>query len=313
MRCLVALTISACAVLVAPAHGSGLPVTGTDAGRAGVTAPGVGTRYVTVRARDRTLIMGIARHGGQIVARRTTRERLVVPAVTYDLTATGLSADGRTLVLARPRTRFPQRRSAFRLFDAGTLRPRGRVVLRGDFTLDAISPDGNRLYLIQSQRFPRYAVRAYDVAARRLEPDAVVDPAEADEPMLGVPMARVMSLDGRWAYTLYDADEPFIHALDTEHGRAKCIDLPGLASGAVDRLRLRPDGTLAVGPGPVRLVDTRTFAVREPQGVASPSPRSVADDGPGWLEICAGLALLALLGAGAAKAGGARIARPRLR
>src|SRR5215213_850648 len=228
----VALTIAVFALVVATAEadGAGLPLAGTDAGPAGVTAPGVGTRYVTVRVRGHTLIQGIERRGGRVIATRITRAPLVVSAVAYDFSATGLSADGRTLVLARPRARYPERRSVFTVLDAENLRPRDVIALRGDFTLDAISPDGGRLYLIQSRRFPRYAVRAYDMRAHRLLPDPIVDPAEADEPMTGIPLSRALSRDGRWAYTLYDAEEhPFIHALDTERGEAKCIDLDMLA------------------------------------------------------------------------------------
>ena len=63
------------------------------------------------------------------------------------------------------------------------------------------------MYLIQysPRDFSNYAVRAYDLGARRLLPEPVVDPREADEPMTGAPVTRVASADGRWAYTLYDS------------------------------------------------------------------------------------------------------------
>jgi hypothetical protein len=51
--------------------------------------------------------------------------------------------------------------------------------LQGDFSFDAISPIGDRIYLIEylSPKDPtKYAVRAYDVQAGRLLHSPVVDP-----------------------------------------------------------------------------------------------------------------------------------------
>ena len=44
--------------------------------------------------------------------------------------------------------------------------------------------------------------------------------------MAGFPMARMVSPNGRWAYTLYaGGEETFIHALDTQGATAVCVDL----------------------------------------------------------------------------------------
>jgi hypothetical protein len=225
-------------------------------------------------------------------------------------------------VLAAPRKFSRRPRSHFRIFDAQALRRRGVVDLRGDFTLDALSPDGSQLYLIEtrSRGGTRYAVRAYDVAGRRLLPDPIVDPAEADEPMRGSPISRAMSPDGRWAYTLYDGADgphPFIHALDTERGRAKCIDLDDLARDASYGmvLRVRRDGGIHVRPidggASVLTVDPRSFAVREPRDAPPPAPAAAASEGggPGWLWPAAGVVVLALLAALAVRAGGAPASR----
>jgi MYXO-CTERM domain-containing protein len=295
-------------ILAPPAFGAGGPVAGSDAGPAGVTVRGNPSRFVALPKGDATLIARIDRRGGTVSRHRILPGRLVVPAVAYDGSATGLSADGETLVLASPRFTFPRRTSTFTILDTERLRRHGKIRLRGDFTLDAISPDGGTLYLIESTSkddLTRYAVRAYDVEAQRLLPDPVVDPAEADEPMRGMPIARAYSPEGRWAYTLYDAPEhPFIHALDTERATAKCIDLDQL-SGRDDLLALSlhvgPDGTIAVrhvdGERPELVVDPRTFAVREPaQPSSRPRARAAEDDGSsGWLIISAGLGLIALV------------------
>ena len=72
-----------------------------------------------------------------------------------------------------------------------------------------------------------YAVRAYNWKTKTLYPGAIVDRREPDEKMTGLPMTRTGTASG-WAYTLYSrADKrPFVHALDTVHRRAFCVDLP---------------------------------------------------------------------------------------
>jgi hypothetical protein len=308
------LALLSAALLAPPALGAGGPVAGTEAGPGGVTVPGDPSRYTTLRTGGGTLVAQVQRDGGQVTGSRFLKRALTLPAVAYDNSATGLSADGRTLVLATPRSGVPRRRSGFAVLDAQRLRPRFQTTLRGDFTLDAISPDGRRLFFIQytSRRdFSRYTVRAYDVGARRLLTRPIVDPAEADEPMRGNPVARAMSEDGRWAYTLYDGngEHPFIHALDTVAAHAKCVDLDQLA-GRQDLFGLR----LGVGRGgevvvrepehqaALLTVDPRTFAVRAPAPVLPPrarTPQPAADDGAPWLAIALAGAMMVLMGVGA--------------
>ena len=188
------------------------------------------------------------------------------------------------------------------------------VALRGDFSFDALSPDGRLLYLIHylSRRDPtRYEVRAYDVPAGRLLPAPIVDPREADERMRGLPITRVASADGRWHYTLYDGagSHPFIHALDTVGRTAVCIDLDGIA-GRQDlydlRLGLRGRRGLAV------------LAAGEPLARGGPRdvPRAAArGDGGGGDGAGAGGSDLAAprarLPAGRGRRGGARVVRRR--
>ena len=121
----VALTIALFAVLAAPAAGAKGPYAGADAGAVGVTAPGLDGRYVARRAHGGTVVTQVDRDGGRIRASRVLPGRLVVPAVAADGSATGLSADARTLVLAAPR-RFPAKRSTFAVLDTRRLAPRTR-------------------------------------------------------------------------------------------------------------------------------------------------------------------------------------------
>jgi hypothetical protein len=195
--------------------------------------------------------------------------------VAFDGATTGLSANGRVLVLARPTRVFPPTSTRLAVLDARELVIRRELSLHGFFTLDAISPDGHWLYLIQygsSPDFLDYRVRALDTRTGRLAASDVVDPRDPGEQMGGLPMTRTMSQDGRWAYTLYGGgDETFIHALDTVRATAACIDLemlPPESDLSGYKLRLSPDGSRvrlrdAVG-SLVATVDARTFAVSAP-------------------------------------------------
>ena len=154
------------------------------------------------------------------------------------------------------------------------LRIRARVRLRGDFSFDAVSPDGRSVFLIHytSPSDPtRYEVRVLDVASRRLVRAPVLDPREPDEAMRGMPQSRAVGAGGRWAYTLYTGGEhPFVHALDTAGRTARCIDLPPLPGDpATFRVRMAPGGRAVrvITGGALRYVlDTRTWAVQRPGG-----------------------------------------------
>jgi hypothetical protein len=253
----------------------GLPVLGIDVGGSGIPTPTESTRYVTIPVARGTLVARVARNGGQILGSRFVRGTFTIPAVAYDGTPGGLSADGKRLVLIAPRVSFPRARTGLLLMDAPRLRPLRRVTLDGDFSLDAISPRGLLLYLIEytSPTDPtRYLVRGLDLRTGRLLPKPIVDPVEPGEKMRGSPITRATGPGGRVAYTLYDGAgaTPFVHALDTSRVTAKCIDLDAFRGrGDLWRfhLQLSHDGrTLTVrGRGRAEaIVDTSTYRVRYP-------------------------------------------------
>ncbi|HYP56386.1 MAG TPA: hypothetical protein VEQ41_08835 [Solirubrobacterales bacterium] len=285
---LLALVVLVTAVETAAAKGIGsMPAPG------GVVVPGGEHRYIAIspgkpsEADELTVVAQVERRDGRLSRWWRLRGDYFVPAVTLDGTAGGLSADGETLILSRFTRQFPPRTSRFALLDTERRREPFRTVqLQGDFSFDAISPDGSTIYLIQ--RFPEnkradyitdYAVRAYDVADRRLLSEPIVDPSEPDEEMAGLPLSRASSPDGRWAYTLYDGNggEPFVHALDTVDRTAVCIDLPQLAGVAqrhwyLFHLEMREAGQEIVvlkhdlSPAPARevlTVDTESFEVEK--------------------------------------------------
>jgi hypothetical protein len=124
--------------------------------------------------------------------------------------------------------------------------------------------------------------------------------------MRGSPITRLVSRDGRWAYTLYDGGgaTPFVHALDTSNRLARCIDLPMLKGyGKLWQLRFTPSG----GPGALRLglpgspplleIETVDFRVSAPAAeAAAPS----ATDRPWLVPLGVVLVLFTVLAGGVA-------------
>jgi hypothetical protein len=285
----------ALASFAAPAAtADGLPVLNVDVGASGVAAPGGTVRYLTVTVGKQTLVEATRRGGGQIVRMQAWPGTWTIPAVAYDGSASGLSANRRTLVLIEPRTSFPRAQTRLLVVDAHHLASASVIVLHGDFSFDAVSPNGSRIFLIHytSSFDPtRYEVRAYDVAARKLVAKPIVDPRDATEKMRGNPLSRAMSPDGRIAYTLYDGGgHPFVHALDTAAATARCIDVDGLPSKLLWSLRLH----LTSG-GKVLTVDhgTTTFASLDTRTWQPPAGTS----GFRWWWLALALAALSVVAA----------------
>jgi hypothetical protein len=279
---------------------AGAPILLDDAGLRGVPTT-TGFRYVAIEGGNQSVVARIS-PTQRIVAVRFLPGRFTIPAVANDGSSAGLSGDGKTLVLIRPRVSFPRAQTSFLILDPSSFRVHREVTLRGDFSFDAISADGSTLYFIQytSATDPtHYAVRAFDVASGTLDPEAIVDKTEPDEDMRGNPITRVTSPNGRWAYTLYDGGggKPFVHALDTVGRQAHCIDLDALAGKPnLPSMRLRlGNGTLSVTSGSkaVLAVDTATFRV------SRPGATSGGDDGVSpWIPI-GGASFASLLALGA--------------
>jgi hypothetical protein len=251
------------------ARADGLPVLGVDVGNSGVVTAD-GARYVTMASGGQTVVARVAQRGGGVLMWRAFPGTFTIPAVAYDGSAGGLSADGKTLALIEPRQSFPRAQTRFLILRRG-LALRGLVSLKGDFSFDAISPNGDWLYLIHytSPQDPtRYLVQRYDLRSWRLSAAPIIDPSAPGDKMRGNPVTRAMSADGRWAYTLYDGAgaTPFVHALDTVAGSAHCIDLETLSGTDLSKLRLAVVGggkqlEIRGGPQATLNVDLRTFRV----------------------------------------------------
>jgi hypothetical protein len=158
------LLIAGCGLglaLPASAFASGGPVPPVQGG-SGVSAARGTASFVAVGTGRDTVVERVDTATGRVERGRLLPGRFGVPGVAYDGSDTGLSADGRTLVLAQmPRNATP-RRTRLVVLDARGLVARAWIALQGYYTVDAISPTGRWLYLIHyfSQSDPtRYEVR----------------------------------------------------------------------------------------------------------------------------------------------------------
>jgi hypothetical protein len=230
-RTLVLVTIFAAAWAAVAAADGGGPSPGESFGSPGVVGPRGTLRYVTVPAGTGTVLEAVSVRSGQIRRWRYLRGSFGIPLVAYDNTGGGLARYGRRLVLVSHQSLQVTRILAV---DPGTFASKAHLRLPGTWAYDALSPAGSLLYLIQYRGSPgqalgqSYAVRALNLNTRRLYASPVVDRREPDEKMSGMPLTRVESRDGSWAYTFYSraSKGPFVHALDTVHRRAFCIDVP---------------------------------------------------------------------------------------
>src|SRR5439155_14480916 len=128
------------------------------------------------------------------------------------------------------------------------------IHLNGSFDLDAVNPDGSRIYLIErlDDATGHYYVRLYNVAENELYQTPIADKSEINDPrMTGLALTRQMSSDGRFAYTLYiDTfhNVAFVHILPLTDQLyfARCLNLPVVKSADLLHyytLTLSSDGT----------------------------------------------------------------------
>ena len=311
------------------ALGAGGPVPPVQGAGNAISASGSPYQYVALSAGRSTVVQQLKRTGPVRSAIRV-RGQYGIPGVGYNGQTTGLSADGGTLVLADVPGNGTPRTTRLIVVGAPDLSVRERIVLRGWFTVDAISPTGQFLYLIHypSSDISKYEVRAYDLAQHHLLAAPIVDPHDRGEAMTGFAVTRATSRDGRWDYTLYirSNDVPFIHALDTVGLRAVCIDLPSVNQADLG------NATLNVGPGgsvlsieaqgrPVARVDTATYAVtrvaerapaptRRPATQGDQSTAGGGSDSTPWAVLA--LLLVAAAAFAVAGLGARRRARARI-
>jgi hypothetical protein len=245
----------------------------------GVLSADGSVRYVAAPAFDNTSLLAIETESGLVVNETQILGSYGIPVLSFRPAGFhGLSADGRTLVLADTAYRST---SHFLVYDTRTFGMKDGFSLKGTYGFDALSPDGSTVYLIQyssAQDQQHYVVRAYDLPSRRLLPGRIADRAQKSWVMQGTALTRTTTADGRWVYTLYSnpGGYPFIHALDTVGRTAHCIGLPwqGTDQSALSNLVLAAHGrSLDVhwrSGKPWYRVDTATWRVAAAHGGGFP-------------------------------------------
>jgi outer membrane protein assembly factor BamB len=153
-----------------------------------------------------------------------------------------VSASGERVALVRNR----RDETTVQVFDFAKGRTLHVLRLRGFFEVEALSPDGQHLFLIQHLAQRRYLVRQYDLRHERL----VARPLRAPgvKLMAGYAWSGVASRDGEWLLTLYLStarQTAFVHSLNLAERRPACVLLPS-GRGVFKQLK-RYSMTLAPG------------------------------------------------------------------
>ena len=280
-RRLLCLLLAFTAALAAAATSAAKEIGAVGAAQGVVTEQGdTSYRYATVNPQTKpelTIVERIDMGDGAIDRWWYLRGSYVIPAVAFDGSAGGLSADGKVLALVNFTRTYPQPPTKVAILDTdvylrhprrpGQHRPQHAIHylnLRGRFAFQAISPNGSKLYLrhyrtrdrgsAHDRRSDDFDLWVLDTHNGGLAPRPLAV-SNSERPLAGLPISGATSPDGRWAYALYDGDRraPFLLALDTVSGRLVRVDLPGLerltANPYLLKLRLDEAGRhLAVYP-----------------------------------------------------------------
>src|SRR3989442_13149915 len=78
-----------------------------------------------------------------------------------------------------------------------------QIDLKGLFNFDAVSNDGQRVYMIQYLTGNQYHVRFYDLSIGRLDPQIVFDKSDGSAAMPGLRRSGVAPPDGHCRYSMY--------------------------------------------------------------------------------------------------------------
>jgi hypothetical protein len=184
------------------------------------------TLYATTESGSSTVLRALDTRSGEEIRRTELPGSWALPSVVPSALPVGLAPAAGRLVLvdrapAKGTSRFATIGTDFTVAPA-------IIELKGQFEFDAVDPNARYLYLIEQIGGGHYQVRSYDLQMDSLLEGAIIDKREVDEKMEGRPIARAVTDDGAWTYTLYLREEgtAFVHQLQTVDGAALCVDLP---------------------------------------------------------------------------------------
>jgi hypothetical protein len=226
------------------------------------TAAADWSRYYTVAQVSGTRrLTAIDPASGRTISRATIPTGYVLPDHGYLGPTAGLSPNGQWLALTSQGRDLAGSVTTSFMVGSSSLTDSFRTVqLNGDFAFDALSNDGQNLYLIQKMVDPNhYQVRLYQIgpAGGSLVTQPVVDKREATEPMNGIRGDSAADPTGKNIYTVYIRENgPFIHALPLDQPFAWCVDLPAKAPNAIEEqffwsLAISPNGRSLYAANPL--------------------------------------------------------------
>ena len=180
--------------------------------------------YVVTQLSGSERLSALDPASGRTLAQATIPAGYALPSLGFEGPTAGLSPNDQWLVLTRQTGNI----SSFLVGSSTLSQPFKTVQVKGDFSFDALSNDGQSLYLIQKMGDPNhYQVRLYDVASQSLALQPVADKREPNEPMNGIRGDSVADPQGNYVFTVYArSNGPFIHALPLGQSLAWCLDLP---------------------------------------------------------------------------------------
>ena len=217
-----------------------------------IGAPGWTIAFATdVDAAGNTAVRMIDARSGK-TTRTTPLSGRWTPVAGYGNGPSGLSPNGRWLVLADPRSD----RTAFELLDmSGPTQPK-HIEIPGRYAFDAVSDDGQSLFLVERMEGTKYRVRVADVQSGLLMPGSIIDvkqaatTADANGVMNGSYTTATAGPSGEWYFSVYQhpTQGAYIHALNTRARYAECIlDLPTFGKAGAVEMAKQPFWSLALG------------------------------------------------------------------
>lgn len=215
------------ALALVPAAGAAFPAPYAQQGDPGVLGKGGTVRFVAYDAGESTRLVALKQTTGKVMQSQMIQGSFGIPVIANRTNGEGLFRNGRSIMLQSVGVKTA---TSFEIVSTLDLAVQDSFTLPGTFSYDALSPNGETLFLTEHksvQDVQHYVVRAYDIAQHQLRPYQIADKTQKNWVMQGWPAARVTSADGRWVYTLYanPGGVPFVHALDTVKAVAHCVGI----------------------------------------------------------------------------------------
>ena len=222
----------------------------------GTPSPDWSRYYVVTSAGSASRLAAVDPISGLSLGQATIPDGYLLPQLNFIGPTSGLSPNGQWLALTGTGLDATgQTVTSFLVGASALTQPFTEIHLLGRFDFDALSNDGQSLYLIEPRKEQgHYVVRLYDVAKHVLSDQVVVDKFNPSEAMAGIRGDSVTDAHGDFAYTVYARANggSFIHALPLDQPFAYCVDLPTTGADGVEQqflwsLAMTHDGSTLYG------------------------------------------------------------------